>query len=133
MLRSTLFTFLLALAVAGQPLMASAQETPCIRVTCRATVLFKTCDRPRDGAKVVSARVLATSLECRGNSVAKNILTVHVEDSAAGDLPDVVDIDLGSCVHFVGKPGDVIQIWLFGPLRPDVREYGLACKVWAYE
>jgi hypothetical protein len=117
-------TFLLALAAIVQPLTASAQEKPCLNFECRAQGAFRTCDRPRDGAKILSARVLAVSREC-----SKHIVSLQVEDGA-NSLPTVVEIDLGPCIYFDGKVGDVIQIALLERHSPDVRRYHLACRIW---
>ena len=67
----------------------------------------------------------ALSKEC-----SNNILSVKVDDGKANNLPTVVEIDLGPCVRFSGEVGDVIQIALVEPHRPDLRRYGLACRIW---
>jgi hypothetical protein len=129
MLRSGLHTFVLVLAAVVQPLTASAQEKPCGGVRCRAIGSFGTCDKPVEGAKILSARVLATSREC-SNSILSNILSVQVEDGKANNLPDVVEISLGPCVYFHGDVGDVIKVALRERHSPDVRRYQLACRIW---
>jgi len=115
----------LALAGIVQPLTASAQDKSCIEAQCRALGQFRSCDKPVDGAKVFSARILAMSKEC-----SKNILSVQVEDGSANRLPSVIEIDLGPCISFYGKVGDVTQIALREPHRPDVQRYKLACRIW---
>jgi hypothetical protein len=115
----------LALAGVVQPLTASAQDKSCIEAQCRALGQFRSCDKPVDGAKVFSARILAVSKEC-----SKNILSVQVEDGSANRLPSVIEIDLGPCISFYGKVGDVTQIALREPHRPDVQRYTLACRIW---
>ena len=119
-----MLTFVLALAAIVQPFMASAQETPCFEgARCRAVGTFRTCDRPLDGAKILSAKVLATSCS-------NHILSVQIDDVGTGGSPAVVEIDLGPCVFFDGKVGDVTKIALREPYRPDVRRYRLACGIW---
>ena len=126
MFRARSLTFILALAAVVQPFTASAQDKSCLQVDCRALGSFRTCDRPRDGARIFSARVLTVSKEC-----SNNILTVQVEDGKGSNLPTVVEIDLGPCVSFGGKVGEVIQIALDEPHSPDVRQYRrLACRIW---
>jgi hypothetical protein len=126
MRRIGLLTFILAFAAVVQPIAASAQDKSCSEEECRALGTFRTCKRPRDGAIIFSARVLASSKECPNN-----ILWVRVEDGKASNLPTVVEIDLGPCVSFSGEVGEVIQIALNEPHRPDVRRYrGLACRIW---
>jgi hypothetical protein len=125
MLRTTLLAFVLALAAVVQPYAALAQEKACMEVMCRARGTFRTCDRPLDGAKILSARVLAMSREC-----SNNILSVQVENERANSLPAVVEIDLGPCVSFSGKVGDATQVALREQHSPDVRRYHLACRIW---
>jgi len=110
------------LATASQTFTVSAQERRCDRFACRALYLFKTCDKPLTGAKVLSVRVLAKTAECDNL-----ILSVQVENSEADYLPDVVEIDLGSCIVFDGKVGDLTQIAILEP-RPGARRYNLACR-----
>jgi hypothetical protein len=110
------------LATASQTFTASAQEGRCLEFACRALYPFRTCDKPLAGAKVLSVRVLAKTAECRNL-----ILSVRVEKGEANNLPDVVEIDLGSCIFFDGNVGDLTQIALLEP-RPDVRRYNLACR-----
>ena len=125
MLCARSLTVVLALAGVVQPLTASAQDKSCIEAQCRALGHFRSCDKPFDGAKVFSARALAVSKEC-----SNNILSVQVEDGSANHLPSVIEIDLGPCISFYGKVGDVTQIALREPHRPDVRRYKLACRIW---
>jgi hypothetical protein len=125
MLCARSLTVVLALAGAVQPLTASAQDKSCMGARCRALGQFLSCDKPVDGAKVFSARVLAMSKEC-----SNNILSVQVEDGSANRLPSVIEINLGPCISFYGNVGDVTQIALREPHRPEVRRYGLACRVW---
>jgi hypothetical protein len=129
MLRSGLHTFVLALAAVVQPLTASAQEEPCGGVRCRAIGSFRTCDKPLDGAKILSARVLATSREC-SNSILSNIVSVQVENGKANNLPDVIEVSLGPCAYFHGDVGDIIKVALRERHSPDVRRYQLACRIW---
>jgi hypothetical protein len=105
MLRTTLLAFVLALAAVVQPYAALAQEKACMEVMCRARGTFRTCDRPLDGAKILSARVLAMSREC-----SNNILSVQVENERANSLPAVVEIDLGPCVSFSGKSATQLKL-----------------------
>jgi len=125
MVRIISLIFVLVVSVVVHPIAASAQDTSCYEVQCRALGFFRTCNRPREGANVFSARVLALSKEC-----SNNILSVKVDDGKANNLPTVVEIDLGPCVRFSGEVGDVIQIALVEPHRPDLRRYGLACRIW---
>src|SRR5215213_6242538 len=99
MLRTTALAFLISAAAVVQPLTASAQEKPCDGVRCRAMGSFATCDKPVEEAKILSARVLAKSRECR-NGILSDIVSVQVEDGRANNLPDVIEISLGSCVYF---------------------------------
>src|SRR5690349_5209802 len=101
MLRGQALSVYLATAIAAQPLAALAQQNDCLKIACRAVTDFRTCDRPHDGAKMLSARVLAVSREC-----SNNIVSMQIEDETADALPAIVEIDLGPCVYFSGKVGD---------------------------
>jgi len=125
MFRNTSLVSIIAFALALETFPASAQEKSCPTMECRALGYFRTCDKPLDGAKILSARVLATSREC-----SNNILSVQVENGKANDLPPVVEIDLGPCVSFYGKIGDATQIALVEPPGLDMRRYHLACRIW---
>ncbi len=129
MLRTTALAFLLAVVAVVEPLTASAQEKPCGGVRCRAIGSFKTCDKPLEGAKILSARVLAKSREC-SNGILSDIVSVQVEDGQANNLPDVVEISLGPCVYLDGDVGDAIKVALREQHSPDVRRYQLACRIW---
>lgn len=129
MLRTTALAFLLAVAAVVQPLTASAQEKPCDGVRCRAIGSFATCDKPVEGAKIFSARVLAKSRAC-WNGILSDIVSVQVEDGKANNLPGVIEISLGPCVYFHGDVGDVIKVALLERHSPDVRRYRLACRIW---
>jgi hypothetical protein len=122
MFRTTSLAFLLAVAAAVQPLTASAQEKSCPEISCRAVYSFRTCDKPRPGAKVLSGHVLGVSRECN------DIVQVQIEDWEANKVPRVVEIDIGSCASFAGKVGDLAQVGLVDP-SPDVRRYHLACRL----
>src|ERR1700733_14162512 len=123
---TTSLIFLLALAAFVQPLSAFAQESGCPpRAQCRALGFFKTCDRPQDGARVFSARIMAVSRKC-----SHTIVSMRGEERSAENLPNVFEIDLGNCVSFNGNVGDVIQIALHEPPNPDVQRYSLACRIW---
>jgi hypothetical protein len=114
------------LAAIQQPPIAAAQEKPsCIEIVCHAPGPFRTCDRPREGAKTLSAQVVGVSKEC-----SNNIISVQVEDETENSLRAVVDVSLGPCVYFDGKVGDKIKVALSRPLSPDLRRYQLACRVW---
>jgi hypothetical protein len=113
-------------AMIAQPLAALAQEKPCPDFACRAIYPFKTCDRPFDGAKTLTARVIAVSRDrCSGE-----FLSMEVENPMANNLPPVIEIDLGHCTDYAGKVGDTIQIAMRQPHSPDVRRYNLTCKRW---
>jgi len=125
MLRASSLTFLLALAAVLHPLLAFAQEENCFRMACRSHARFRTCDRPRDGATALSARVVAVSREC-----SNSILAMQIDDTKAHNLPSVFEIDLGSCISYAGQIGDLIQVALYERPTPDRRRYHFACKVW---
>jgi hypothetical protein len=117
-------TLVAALAAALQSYAATAQQNRCQQM-CRAIYSFKSCDKPLDGAKVFSARVIGLWTEC-----SDNIVRLRVEDAKANTLPDKIEIDLGACQFFSGKVGDVTQIALAGPHSSDARRYHLACSPW---
>jgi hypothetical protein len=128
MLRSGLHIFVLALTAVAQPVTASAQkEEPCGEVQCRAIRPFRTCDKPLEGATILSARVLAKSRECR-NDTLSNVVSVQVEDAHANNLPDVIEISLGSCTILDRNVGDTIKVAESERHSPDVRRYQLACR-----
>lgn len=125
MTRTNSFTLLLVLAAALHPLVTSAQEQSCLGIRCRGHAHFLTCDRPREGATVVSAHVIAVSREC-----SNEILSMRIDDAKARDLPAIIEVNLGGCISFAGQVGDLIRVALFERPRPDRKRYRFACNVW---
>lgn len=123
--RTNSLTLLLALAAVLDPLIASAQEQGCLGIECRRHAHFLTCDRPRDGATGLSARVVAVSREC-----SNQILSMQIDDAKAQALPPIIEVDLGGCISFTGQVGDLIQVALYERPSPDRKRYHFACKVW---
>src|SRR5882672_3117712 len=85
-----------ALAAVLQPYAVAAQQSRCHEMLCRAQGYFRSCDRPLNGAKVFSARVIGLSKECSDYNVWVNIVWLEVDDAKANNLPIVVEIDLGA-------------------------------------
>jgi hypothetical protein len=125
MLRMMPLTIIVVLAAVLRPFPAFAQQSRCGDMLCRALGNFRSCDRPLDGAKVFSARVVGLLRDC-----SNNIMSLQVDDAKGDNLPAFVEIDLGACVSLSGKVGDTTQIALAQPRGPGVRRYHLACNIW---
>jgi hypothetical protein len=125
MIRILPLTLVVALTPVLRPDPAIAQQDRCQDMACRALGSFRSCDKPLNGAKVFSARVIGLSRDC-----SDNIVSLQIDDAKGNNLPAVVEIDLGACVFFSGKVGDATQIALAQPHSPGVRRYHLACNVW---
>jgi hypothetical protein len=124
MLRLVSFTLFAALFAFDEPIAVSAQNAECRQMDCRAIYPFKTCDKPRPGAKLLSGRVLALSSECSGE-----IVRLQVDNWEAEKIPPVIDIVVQSCGRFAGKAGDLTEIAVMDP-KPDVRRYQRACSLY---
>lgn len=124
MLRFVSGTLLAALFLFDEPIAVSAHDAKCLQMDCRAIYPFKTCDKPRPGAKLLSGRVLAWSGECSGT-----LIRMQVENWQAEKVPAVIDIVVQPCGRFAGKAGDLTKVAVMDP-RPDVQRYQRACSLY---
>ena len=124
MLQRMSFALVAALAAVFQPHAATARQKSCPEMMCRAIYSFTSCDRPSNGARVFSARVVGLSRDC-----SDNIVSLQIDEAKGNNLPAVVEVDLGACLFFSGKVGDATQIALAQPPSPNVRRYHLGCSL----
>jgi hypothetical protein len=91
---------------------------------CRAIAQFRGCRTSRDGAIAFSGKVTdVTRARC------SHILTVDVARPSALGLPPSIQINLGYCAAWAGKPGDTIDLAVTSR-APDGKLYALACNLW---
>jgi hypothetical protein len=94
-------------------------------VACRAMAHFRTCENPREGARVVRGKVVGVE-----HALCSQILLLEVSRVSKQSLPTHLRVDVGSCAFWAGNAGDVIDVAVLETQVNANKVYSLACRLW---
>jgi hypothetical protein len=113
--------FILATAILTATLQLAAAQAPYC-TECRAPVPFNymSCDdaslsKPPEGA----TGLLGVAVEANAAVACGKGVTVNVTRSTRATLPGRIVVELGSCLYWTGKPGDIIKVVVVQKPLPD--------------
>ncbi len=117
---AVLFALFLSLSAPASGQIGSTLPCP----ECRAVAEFQTCRKPLDGRPVFTARVI----KAEKTTCSRDVLWLDVVAAPGLDLPSRIQVYLGPCAYWAGKPDDLIEVAVI-PHETDKNFDALACNI----